>query len=590
MKTPVLPSSHVISDKPQTLLLADLITVTNLLGQQRSSIVCCFCSLFLISNWFLIFPATAEEETKTLSSSRENNETNKDALPDAIAAQATPASGSGGLLAEIDSCTSQILQKELELSRLNTLFRMETSLVSPWRQRRMFLYSQANSWLTQASLISQMKVRYKLAKERRPKGSNNVQFDTEEELPDDLEFQEEEASERLPETEPGFQTAGTDPTNDAPATTSGGIPRNGMARQRGKDRGKLAGAAEIQLTGQLIGAGGAAFEMGLNLQNYLKLRKKGLTPALYHKQVHTIHEAIDKLIEERKELCANNKAALVPYQQIIEKESKLIHDLRDLALFEYAEYHAAAKRFWVLQNTAYFVDITKNMLGATGNIIGLTGNHRRRPRMQGGAGIFSILSGVVVLLTPAVGRVSGNLSGLAARRLTSKELAEVGVKDLSIFSADRLSLLQLYNNKNNLLPGTPALSGLPQRLAIYENTEKLLKDNIAYREKQRQRARETLIENIIFAGIVGPPRITNGITQVLGGWHYYTDPPKANKLYAAGATAYAAGTAFNSLETARVQAEFEWRNLKQRKTHSTPKDQFKSRLQRLDQMATQLKK
>ncbi|MBY0358153.1 MAG: hypothetical protein K2W82_09145 [Candidatus Obscuribacterales bacterium] len=478
--------------------------------------------------------------------------------------------------AKINSQTTAVLKKELELERLNAEFRMETSLVSPWRQRRMFLYSQANSWLTQVSLIQQMRVRYQLAREKRPPGSGNVQFDTEEELPDnerivqvdnddDGDFDEEIIIDDI-------GVSGRGPV---------GSQRTVVRQQRGKERGKLATANILQMVGQGVGASGALFEVGLNFNNYLRLRKKLLTPAFYRGRAQKIHAEIDELLAAREQACGSAQLSS-PERRLIEVEGKMLKDLRDLSLIEYSEYHAAAKRFWTLQNTAYMVDVTKNMLGLTGSIINLTGNHLRRPRMQGGGGVFSILSGVVVLLTPVVGRVSGNVSGLAARRLVSRELTTVRVKDLDTFVADKQKLTSALNKSSDSADSLRA--GISDRLAVYEQVEGLLRSNIKYSESQAKKAHATLVENVVFAGAVAPPRIANGVMQILGGWRYYTNPPLANKMYAAGATAYSAGTAFNILETMRVQASFERNYHKQRKTHSTSKDQFKNRLKRLDEM------
>lgn len=502
-------------------------------------------------------------------------------------AEQTPAMGVQTELSQeqrIDRLTDRILLKELELEKLNTQFRLETSLVSPWRQRRMFLYAQANSWLTEVSLIRQMQLRYKLAREQRPRGSNNVQFDTDEDLPDGPPFfvgdfdgdgDDGDADDfflfdqNIPVSEGG--------TGGNPALT------NTIRRQSGKERGRLAAANETQLVGQCIGVAGSVFEVGLNVHNYFKIRRKGLTPGQYHKRVQSMHAELEQLLAERQKFCA--EGGYSSKSPAVNAESRVIKDLVDLSLSEYLEYHAAAKRFWVLQNTAYFVDITKNMLGVTGNIISLTGNHKRRPRMQGGAGVFSVLSGVAVLLTPVVGRVTGNLSGLAARRLVSAELNDVAVKDLSVLSADRQALVNLIG-KQNEQKNVP--SGLNQRLSVYQSTESLLKDNERYRASQQKRAHETLVENVVFAGVVAPPRIANGITQIIGGWRAVPNHSLANKLYAAGATAYAAGTGFNIMETIRVQANFELNNYKQKKKGGTTKQQFAGRLKRLDDMIKHL--
>ena len=63
----------------------------------------------------------------------------------------------------LDNLTRKILLKEIEIGRLNTTFRMETTLISPWRQRRVFLYGEANACCAEAASIITIPPLYKAA-------------------------------------------------------------------------------------------------------------------------------------------------------------------------------------------------------------------------------------------------------------------------------------------------------------------------------------------------------------------------------------------------------------------------------------------
>ena len=308
----------------------------------------------------------------------------------------------------IDQLTDALLRKELELFQLNTKFFMHTALVSTARQRRMFAYAQTNNCLTEAALIEQMAVRYNLAREKRPKAPANIIFDPDEELPDE-----------------------PIPANSKAAATS--------LQRGGKDRGRLAAAGEAQMIGQSVGIVGDIFEQSLNGLNLFKLHAEGLTPGLYRQQVATLHSQIDNLTTQRNSALTFDGIAQTT-DRLTGGESILLSDLRDLGLVEYSNFHVGTKRFWFFQNAAYELDLLKNGLGLTGNIIGLTGNHRKLPRWQGSAGIFSVLSGFVVLVTPAVGRVTGNLAGVAARHSVLPELNDVVDKDVHNFYEHRQTL------------------------------------------------------------------------------------------------------------------------------------------------------
>ncbi|HEY9715796.1 MAG TPA: hypothetical protein V6C72_20145, partial [Chroococcales cyanobacterium] len=449
-------------------------------------------------------------------------------------------------------------------------FRMETSLVSAARQRRLFAYSEISSSTALASQIIQMKYRYMLARQKLPRGSN-LQFDTEDNIPDTQELKEEEAEFKA---EPA---AVQDAQNQAAAR----YHLSGVKFQHGKQRSRLALSAKIQLTGQATAGLGDLFEMNLNWIHYLMLRHKNLSPGRYRARISALHTELDSLIKQRWEAISSGTFTDEELG-LLNAESKIISDMRDLSLVEFSEFYAATRRLWMFQNAAFMLDLTKNALGVTGNIISLEGNQTRRPRLQGGAGLFSIMSGAVVMVTPFVGRITGDLSESTARRLVSNELINVSVNSLNTLVEDRQRLVvALAAGTSERAPGSHGAM-LSERLKAYGSFEKLLKETTSFQEAQRKRAHDSLVENIVFATLVGPPRITNGITQVIGGWRCYTDPPQANKLFAAGSTAYAVGSSINLAETVRLQTVFERRRYKQKKAHSTTADQFRKRLQLLD--------
>lgn len=422
----------------------------------------------------------------------------------------------------IDQITQSILQKQIELERLNTQFRIETTLVSTWRQRRMFTYAESNAGLTEASLIKAIPIRYNQARKKIPKPP----------------------------------------------------PDN-------RNRSRLVAATRVQLVGQCIGAGGDVLELGLNFMHYCSIRKKGYNPSAYQRRVSVLHSELDNLIEQRRVLLANSNQLSQEEMKTAQVEGKLLSDLRDLTLLEYAKYLSGTKRFWVLQNTAYLVDLAKNATGIAGNIVGLQANHINRPHWVGTAFLLSAISGVIVLVTPLVGRVTGNVAGLAAGKTASKELTHVQARGTETFLSDEDKFSGLIKGKTN---ESPYLAAASKRQQLYEEQEELLLSAKEFLLRQRQCARNTLIENIIFAGAVAPPRITNGILGMIGFWHYYNNSPDRNRLLAAGNTAFLAGNTFNILETARVQLAAEWENHKLANTNLLPRQQFKHRLKLLNNM------
>ncbi len=464
----------------------------------------------------------------------------------------------------VDDLTNRILQKEIEIERLNCHFRMETGLVSRWRQRRLYLYGEANAACTEAGLIEQMAIRYKL---------------------------------KNPVTLPPYaMTLSVSARNNLKRMLT-------VARLRA-NKGKLEAGVEEQLIGNFIGLAGDSYEMSLNFLNYFRIRHRGFNPEAYHRRIHILDGQLDALIDQRKQLLLDAASSSSPSDlAVVNAEGKLLKDIHDCELSEYKAFHAGTKNFWVFQNMAFAFDFAKNGTGAAGNIISLLGAHltkaapsgRRviRVRMQGGASLFPIIAGAIVTVTPVVGRVTGNISGLAARRLVSKELVHVDEIDSEQLAADRKRLSELIGsaNQQNDIQQNNASSNLggrtnlvAARLPIYEHEQELVAGMEKNFAAQRKRARKTLEENVAFASIVGPARMSSGILGIFGGWRYWTDPNVANGYYAAGATAYASGTAVNMLETGRLALASELSNRKMARKHTLPRQVIADRLKTLNEM------
>jgi hypothetical protein len=458
---------------------------------------------------------------------------------------------------QLDDLDDQILAKAIEVERLNVHFRMETGLVSKWRQRRLYLYGETNACLTEASLLEQLPIRYQLSQPVH--------------LPPSAVLLSANARTRLQRT---------------------------LTRARNqKNRGRFAFANEEQLTGNCIGIAGDTYEFSLNFINYLRLRKQGFNPSAYHQRMSVLSTELDHLLEERNRRLANTERS-ADQLALATAEGKLLKDIRDCGLSEYKEFHAATKNFWVLQNMAFALDFCKNATSGTGNLVGIVGNHWRRPRFQGGVGVFAIISGAIVFVTPVVGRVTGNLSGVAARRLVSSELLNVDEIHAERFESDRKELAVLAQAAAGVaasgsldLPervqtnaNTRSNTRLHARLAVYEQEQQLLTKMESYFKAQRKRARGSLVENIAFASIVAPARVSSGITSVTGGWRYWQDSNVRNGQFAAGTTAYAAGTGINILETGRLAVTSELNNAKASRKHALPRQVLADRLNRLDEM------
>ncbi len=443
------------------------------------------------------------------------------AVPRIIAASAESEIGD---VSKIEVLTKQILEKEIEIERLNTRFRIETTLISPWQQRRVFVYGETNASCTEAGILTVLPARYKLAHLK---------------------------SAPLPE---------------------------GLRR-------RILEAAQVQMVGQFFNAAGDVVELGLNFKNYLSLRNRSFNPAMYRNRIRDLHASLDNLIEQHYHVLQHAHLPDADMQAAL-AEAELLHGLRDLSLIEYSRSLSSARKFWAYQNTAFLVDFAKNTTSASSNILTLAADHSHHPHLSGSSGLMQMISGVITLVTPVVGRVTGNMSGLAARRVSSRELTDINVKSVDAYSKEKEHFLAAVSHVNE---NSPYLTGARKRISFYNQEENLLQGMHQYLLKQRKDAHGTTVENVVFASIVAPPRIANGTLGMIAGWHYYDDRTRANKLYAGGNTAYVAGNSFNMFETARVWVSAELSDHRAEKIRMLPRQQFNDRLRALDDMEQGLK-
>jgi hypothetical protein len=302
----------------------------------------------------------------------------------------TVYSGNASSSDRVEDLTHQILDKVITLEKLNTRFRMETGMVGPWRQRRLFLYGEANAMSTEASLIETMGVRYGTLR----KSAHNVIV-------------------------------------------------------RGHDRGKLMTADSVQLMGNCVAGSGDLFELNLNFLNYLRIRKHHLNPAAYKEQAAVMHADLIKLCGARTK-AINSGQFSESELDVANAETKVLRDFKDLALVEYSNFHSSTRTLWAFQNSAFLVDFLKCAFSGSSSLVQLAGIHVHNPYAQGAAGILSIGSGVAVLIAPIFGRVTGNLAGNASRRLISKDLADVQAKNASEFRESRLKLVGVLLKNPNI--------------------------------------------------------------------------------------------------------------------------------------------
>jgi len=359
-----------------------------------------------------------------------------------------------------------------------------------------------------------------------------------------------------------------------------------MSKDSGRpDQTLIQRSAAVSMIGQLVGAAGESFELLVNMTNDWKARKRGFDPKSYRKKVNNLTAKIDDLIREREELIKSSQLSETDLE-MANAEGALLRDVRDLTCLQYSQYHSSAKRLRFFQNAAYLISINKNLVGAASNVLNIQASRLRDSKISGSASLLNLIAGVLVTATPVFGRVSGNLAGLVDRRIVSKDFARVQARESAAFARDRLQLEELLSKG-----GYSQAAGQPEqlnRIGIYSRQEELLLAQRANISRERKQARNTTIENVAFGTVVGTSRMTAGILGMVGAWRYGNVPWIGSRFTAAGSTVYAAGTALNSLETARVRFSQAWSAHKEAQKGILPRQVLEARLATLDAMEKSL--
>jgi len=343
------------------------------------------------------------------------------------------------------------------------------------------------------------------------------------------------------------------------------------------------GAATTQMIGQLVGAAGDVFELSSNIRNSLQAEKHGLGVKAYAGKAKELTDQVDELLTRRNQALFRQQTSSGNDLAVVNAEGAVLKDVRDLAVLQSVQYRSGIRKLHTFQNAAYVLNIAKNAAGAAGNMLNLESTHNQQPKLAGGASVLTTVAGAIIVATPVLGRVSGNLAGLVDRRIASQGFTRRQRDQTDELVRDR-HLLSDVLHKNTM----PESDMAAFRNNIYEQEERLFiaqKDNL---HRENRLARKTTIENVVFGTIVGSSRITQGTLGMVGAWRYYNQSWMNSRCTAAGATAYAAGTSFNILETARVRADAELSAHKLKNQHLLPSQIVQNRIETLASMQKSL--
>ena len=348
---------------------------------------------------------------------------------------------------QIDVLSKQLLQKEIELLKLNTRYRIESTRVGKYKPWRLFAYSLAGNVVSEVGISHVAYARWKYW--RRP----------------------------------------------------------ALATKPFLRKGPI-----CLLIGHSIIVGGVLIESTLDAISEYRLHKKGFDRNTCRQRVIVLKNDIDQLLASRDTAIKN--APLSQNQiEVLNLEGKVISDVKNCAIDEFARFAVRETKIKTARNTANLVTFasatTGGYMGALGNLLAVT---NRKPRIALPAGVGFVLSGSFIVLTPISSKL---MSIVAAKHAKKRESSMLGsnVESATKFDTDRTNLASIFPASEI----SHELEGVKQRLEIYRMQNEILDKQVLMAKAEARANNKEFVEKLISNSIVGGTKIGWGTQLIVAG-------------------------------------------------------------------------
>ena len=352
-------------------------------------------------------------------------------------------------------------------------------------------------------------------------------------------------------------------------------------------------ASIVRVTANAVSAGGALAELGIDVLDSYKTRKKRLDTRSKAKEVLRLQREIVGLLSERRQMTVD--LADATQRKLYEIEERVLSDLLVAALEDFAFYYDEAKGTQAKRLTQLLLVGSSNLVSGGGSLYsGVIVPHQyknaplKRVRRGGVGGITDISTGSANILTPVVGTVVD----MVHRRDSDSAL----FKELGAAHAD-----ELYDLKRQDQDLRKLLEGREQSLsAQFLQRQKaigVIFDILAKHEKANQAERRVAIRNfmisILNSGVDASgsfSKVVNGVGTTVGAYRYTRDARKRFLVTGRAGIAYGIGNACGVAEVVRDQVTAELKQSSRKKRHALLSQQLTDELQQIDSAQATLAK
>jgi hypothetical protein len=340
----------------------------------------------------------------------------------------------------------------------------------------------------------------------------------------------------------------------------------------------------IGMTGSWIGAGGAGLELAILGYHDLQARREGYSPAEARKHVLELRAQIDNLLAERDAMISIESSAplLQGHAEIDAAEGKVLTDVRNLTLFEYARFHQGSARYLAFQQALYSFDFAKFTCSALGSLFAYMALHKHDRLWNTRAGIMFEVSGALIVATPYASRGIGLLAAKIQKHKVSPVSKGLENMEVSKLEADKLALDTLCQAHAD-----QAKKSI-DRAYIYSVADKSFQDQLHQNLREQRAGRMVGTQNYLSGTFVGGTKIASGVLfNVVGredNKHTLHDDRVTNYNLFAAAILATTGSGVALLDTARIQIYSEINRHRMAKQGLLPGQIINARLAQLDDM------
>lgn len=337
-----------------------------------------------------------------------------------------------------------------------------------------------------------------------------------------------------------------------------------------------------QMVGQLVAAGGSGTELLVNKYHDRQAKLLGLDSKSALKKAKRFKEEFDTLLEERSRLIEKASSFLNTQDlALLTAEELVLRDLTRLSLHEFVKFYVGSRRFRWFQDSLYVLDITKNVVGATGNIVAIEGLKRGRPIYPGHGGVLVLTSGALIAINPIFSRGVGKVAGIISRRqCRGLVLGDVDANEIEL---DRH--LDAFASALGTAANETELSAeLKVILEVHQEQCDLLKKKNELAVRELRQGTRAATENVLAGLVVGSTKMTLGILSMVAGYHHTHRSRHANELLEDGSLVYGIGNAIGLADNIRIQLRNEYERYKLKRDRMLPAQVFEDHRHSLDRI------